>query len=84
MPHSTPISATSPISARTTLGADLERRRLERRARELQRVLALLGGRLRDERVERAALQRSIRDFGQQLNDVHARLWGTPTGAPRS
>ena len=84
MPHSTSTSATTPSTDRPTLGADLERRRLERRARELQRVLALLGGRLRDDRVERTALQRSIRDFGQQLNDVHARLWGTPTGAPRS
>ena len=67
-----------------TLGADLERRRLERRARELQRVLALLGGRIRDDGVPRPALQRAIRDFGQQLNEVHAKLWNIPTGAPRA
>jgi hypothetical protein len=67
-----------------TLGADLERRRLERRARELQRVLALLGGRMRDDHGARPALQRSIRDFGQQLNDVHAKLWRGPSGASRS
>jgi hypothetical protein len=74
------MASIDPSIPRPTLGADLERRRLERRARELQRVLAVLGGRLRDERAQRPALQRSIRDFGQQLNEVHAQLWQAPTG----
>jgi hypothetical protein len=82
MPSST-TSTTDDQTDAFTLGADLERRRLERRARELQRVLAVLGGRMRDDGVAGPALQRSIRDFGQQLNDVHAKLWGTPSGAPR-
>jgi hypothetical protein len=82
MPPSTP-STTDDQTDAFTLGADLERRRLERRARELQRVLAVLGGRMRDDRVAGPALQRSIRDFGQQLNDVHAKLWRAPSGAPR-
>jgi hypothetical protein len=73
-----------PTGRPSTLGADLERRRLERRARELQRVLAVLGGRLGDERAERAPLHTAIRDFGQQLNEVHARLRQSPTGAPPS
>jgi hypothetical protein len=67
----------APTTRGSTLGDDLELARLEVRARQLERVLAILKRRLqaRDAaRAERSGLDRAIRDFDLELERVRARL----------
>jgi hypothetical protein len=60
----------------STLGGALERRRLEVRALRLERVLAILHRRAAttDAATTERALHRAIRDFQQELDDVHEHL----------
>lgn len=60
-----------------TLGAQLERMRLELRAHQLERVLQRLRHRARAADAgpaERTGLQRAIVDFGEELAQVRQRL----------
>ncbi|MGD0198949.1 MAG: hypothetical protein ABSC56_13730 [Solirubrobacteraceae bacterium] len=70
----------------TTIGSELERWRLERRALRLEVVVALLG-----ERVSRCAetesppptLERALRDFARELDGVRRRLENHPNSPSR-
>lgn len=63
----------------STVGRELERRRLEHRARRLELVIAALHDRERavgdDQQVPRG-LRRSIADFSSELSQVKRRLGG--------
>jgi hypothetical protein len=64
---------------KTCLGSELERVRLEHRARRLRLMIGLLGERAR--MCRRAApappaLQRAIQDFSAELSQVRRRLHG--------
>jgi hypothetical protein len=54
-----------------TVRDDLERARLELRARQLERVLAILNPR---RRAERRGVRRAFDDFAGELDQVRARL----------
>jgi hypothetical protein len=66
----------------STIGAALERRRLEHRARRVQRVLAALDERVAERRGSGpvpGALREAIRDFERELRSVHRRLDALPS-----
>ena len=68
---------TSISDARRSLGADLERSRLEHRARRIERVLAVLRDqRIRSDETGRRpiALDQAIGAFGEEFGAVRARL----------
>ncbi|HEU4976155.1 MAG TPA: hypothetical protein VFT50_13755 [Baekduia sp.] len=72
------LEATTP-----TIGAALERRRLEHRARRVQRVLAALEDRVAARRGTGpvpGGLREAIRDFERELGRVRERLRGLPSG----
>jgi hypothetical protein len=62
----------------TTLGRELERTRLEHRARQLERVIERLRFRVRAGsdagQPERAGLQRAMADFSSELREVRRQL----------
>jgi len=71
----------SPVAERSagavTIGAELELLRLQRRARQLERVLERLKHRARAADagcVERAGLHRAVAEFGAELQQVRHRL----------
>lgn len=65
------------IAPEATLSGELERARLELRASQLARVLAILERRRQAvdaDRAEHSGLQRAIGDFAGELEQVRARL----------
>ena len=72
-----------------TLGAELERDRLQGRAHRLERVVAALHARARDHAVRSGRVPRplaaSLQDFQRELTDVRRLLSeGEPADTPRA
>jgi len=73
-------------AARLTLGGQLERSRLEYRARQLERVLERLRLRVRASdagQPERAGIHRAIADFARELHEIRHQLGEPKAIVPR-
>lgn len=74
----------TPRAAGVSLGSELERVRLEERARQLERVVRVLRSRARAADAahrQRGGLQRAVADFTDELEGVRRRLEGHPIDA---
>lgn len=84
-PSDSPQLATPPTAA-YTLGAELERDRLERRVRRMTAVLGVLRQRQGEKRHEPGAAQRhrnrAIADFEAQIGAMNTRLRDLGTDGP--